>query len=213
MSTHSILGDTDVIDENALPDGGAGGNQTQVPIDSKLRFEDAATGSALLHVAVTGSTPPAGYKSYTEYWSRLGVLKASAITMLSFEFSARQGTPEHAAVLDEWLGNGSVLATDQQAKTGDWIEGVYKPTSPKSALYWALDPDSAGDRRIGLLVELGNADELLNVIWYKTKQPENGLIFQETPIKLAFAKVLDSTDPHKIDNGPWFFYRGVMRPM
>ncbi|WP_437318059.1 hypothetical protein [Sorangium sp. So ce385] len=221
MSTGSGTGELDVTRGDLLPkapEDTEQPDQNQIPIDSKLRFIEAVTESPLLQVAVTGSNPPPGYTAKTEYWSRRGPLKTSSIILESIGFANRSGSAGYPKEFHDWLAGGSVLATAQEASAQQWIQGVHQPTSPNSALYWAADPDAPSTRRIGLLFELGSAGELLNVIWYKTKQPTGGLIFQKTPSKLIFTLLVvgeqrtPSTDPHDIDaQSTWYYYRGEMR--
>ncbi|AUX28899.1 MULTISPECIES: hypothetical protein [Sorangium] len=221
MSTGSGTGELDVKRGDLLskePDEPEQPDQTQIPIDSKLRFIEALTESPLLQVAVTGSNPPPGYAAKAEYWSRRGPLKTSAIILESIGFTNRSGSAGYPKEFHDWLAGGSVLATAQEVSAQQWVQGVHQPTSPNSALYWAVDPDAPSTRRIGLLVELGSAGELLNVIWYKTRQPTGGLIFQKAPSRLTFTQVVvgemkkPSTDPYDIDaQSTWYHYRGEMR--
>ncbi|XXX78194.1 hypothetical protein WMF30_05430 [Sorangium sp. So ce134] len=221
MSTGSSTGELDVKRGDLLPkepEDTDHGDQTQIPIDSKLRFLDARTESSLLQVAVTGSNPPPGYAVKTEYWSRRGPLKTSALIMESLGFANRSGTTGYPKEFHDWLAEGSVLATAQEVSAHQWVQGAYQPTSANSALYWAVDPDAPSTRRIGLLVELGTAGELLHAIWYKTTQPTDGLIFQKAPSKLIFTQVVvgekntPSIDPYDIDaQSTWYYYRCVMK--
>ncbi|MDC0680766.1 hypothetical protein [Sorangium atrum] len=217
MSTGSITSELGVTRGDLLPKGGDQPDRTQIPIDSKLRFLETSTGTPLLHVAVTGLTPPGGFIAKTEYWSRLAPIKSRAITLASFGFTNRPGAPDYPKEFRDWLVGGSVLSTDQEASGQQWTQGIYQPTSPASALYWAVDPDGPIGRRIGLLVELGSAGELRNAIWYKMERPQNGLIFQRTPSKVSFAQLFvgdtPSIDPRDIDpQSAWYYYHGVMRP-
>ncbi|WP_437938827.1 hypothetical protein [Sorangium sp. So ce341] len=221
MSTGSGTGELDVKRGDLLPkepEETEQSDQTQIPIDSKLRFIDARTESSLLQVAVTGSNPPPGYAAMTEYWSRRGTLKTSAMILESIGFANRSGSAGYPKEFHDWLAQGSLLATAQEASAQQWIQGVHQPASPNTALYWAADPDAPSTRRIGLLLELGSAGELLNVVWYKTKQPTGGLVFQKAPSRLTFTLVVvgeqkePSTDPYHIDNkSTWYYYRGEMR--
>lgn len=219
MSTGSGTIELDVTRGDILSQATDQHDKTQIPIDSKLRFLDTSTESPLIHVAVTGSNPPpGGYTAKTEYWSRRSPLKTSAITMVSQGFTDRPGTPGYPREFQDWLAGGALLATAQEAPAQQWLQGVYQPASPVSALYSAIDPDAPSTRRIGLLLECGSAGELHNVIWYKTVRPQNGLIFQNTPRKLSFTQVFangqPSTDPHAIDaQSTWYYYRGVMKPV
>ncbi|WP_437623851.1 hypothetical protein [Sorangium sp. So ce1151] len=191
-------------------------DQTQIPIDAKLRFLDARTSGPLIHVAVTGSTPPSGYAPKAEYWSRRDAVKADIMTLESTTFTNRPGSAGYPKEFTDWIAGGNVLATAQEASAQEWLLGIYQPTAPINALYWAADPDAPSTNRIGLLVECGPSSELLNVIWYKMTQPQNGLIFQKVPSKLTFTKVYvnsaPSTDPRAIDpQASWYFYHGTMR--
>lgn len=201
-----------------LPDGTPAPFQTQIPVDSKLRFLDPRTNEALLQVAVTGSNPPPNYAAKVEYWSRIKPLKAPTLTMESFGFTNRPGSPGYPKELQDWLSVGSVIATAQEVSSQQWIQGVYAPESPNSALYWAVDPDQPATHRIGLLVERGGASELLSMTWYKMKQPVNGLIFQNIPTKLTFTQVFagddPSTDPKLINpQATWYHYHCITRQM
>ncbi|WP_437798816.1 hypothetical protein [Sorangium sp. So ce693] len=217
MSTGSITSELGVTRGDLLPKGTDQPYKTQIPIDSKLRFSETSTGNPLLQVAVAGLTPPGGYTAKTEYWSRLAPFKSRAITLVSSGFTHPRGTAEYAEEFRKWLVGGSVLSTGQEASEQQWTQGIYLPTSPASALYWAVDPDGPIGRRIGLLVELGSAGELRNAIWYKMERPQKGLVFQEIPSKLTFTQVFvgdtPSIDPRDIDpQSAWYYYHGVMRP-
>ncbi|MGK3997030.1 hypothetical protein [Sorangium sp. So ce1024] len=210
MSTKPDKGEQE-NNTGALPTGSDDPNQTQIPVDSKLSFINTVTNEALLHVAVTGSQPPPNYAPKIEYWSRRRPLRASIMSLESVGFTNRPGTPEHAKEFQDWLTGGSVISTAQEVSSQQWIEGAYTPQSPNSALYWAVDPDQPSSGRIGLLVERGSSDELLNMTWYKMVRPKNGLIFQSMPAKLKLTQVLvngkPSTQPTDIDpNTPWFYF-------
>ncbi|WP_437944921.1 hypothetical protein WME98_28525 [Sorangium sp. So ce296] len=221
MSTGSGTGELDVKRGDLLPkepEETEQPDQTQIPIDSKLRFIEARTETPLLQVAVTGSNPPPGYTAMTEYWSRRGTLKTSAMILESIGFANRSGSAGYPKEFHDWLAGGSVLATAQEVSAQQWVQGVHQPASPNSAFYWAADPDAPSTRRIGLLLELGSAGELLNVVWYKTKQPTGGLVFQKAPSRLTFTLLVvgeerkQSTDPYDIDaQCTWYYYRGEMR--
>ncbi|XXT20899.1 hypothetical protein WME94_04935 [Sorangium sp. So ce429] len=211
MSTGSGNGELEPTEGTHSVIGTEQSDQTQIPIDSKLRFLDARTDGPLIHVAVTGSSPPAGYAPKVEYWSRRGALKADIMTLESTPFTNRPGSAGYPKEFTDWIAQGSVLATAQEASPQQWIPGVYQLTAPINALYWAVDPDAPSTARIGLLVECAADSELLNVVWYKSKQPTNGLIFQQVPSKLTFTK-LPSTDPRAIDlKANWHHYHGTMR--
>ncbi|KYF98576.1 hypothetical protein BE18_05225, partial [Sorangium cellulosum] len=220
MSTGSGTGELDIKRGDLLPkepEETEQPDQTQIPIDSKLRFIEARTETPLLQVAVTGSNPPPGYAAMTEYWSRRGTLKTSAMILESIGFANRSGSAGYPKEFHDWLAEGSVLATAQEVSAQQWVQGVHQPASPNSALYWAADPDAPSTRRIGLLLELGSAGELLNVVWYKTRQPTGGLIFQKAPSRLTFTLLVvgeqrkQSTDPYDIDaQNTWYYYRGEM---
>ncbi|WP_438027172.1 hypothetical protein [Sorangium sp. So ce233] len=218
MSDESDRGEMENTTGGILPDGTQAPFQTQIPVDSKLRFLDPRTNEALLQVAVTGSNPPPNYAAKVEYWSRIKPLKAPTLTMESFGFTNRPGSPGYPKELQDWLSVGSVIATAQEVSSQQWIQGVYAPESPNSALYWAVDPDQPTTHRIGLLVERGGASELLSMTWYKMKQPTNGLIFQNIPTKLTFTQVFagdnPSTDPKLINpQATWYHYHCITRQM
>ncbi|HTN92558.1 MAG TPA: hypothetical protein VL242_53185 [Sorangium sp.] len=211
MSTGSGKGELEPTEGTASVIGTEQTDQTQIPIDSKLRFLDSKTDGPLIHVAVTGSNPPPGYAPKIEYWSRRGAIKADIMTLESTPFTNRPGSSGYPQEFTDWIADGNVLATAQEASPQQWIPGIYQLTAPINALYWAPDPDAPSTDRIGLLVECGTASELLNVVWYKMKQPTNGLIFQKVPSKLTFTK-LPSTDPRAIDlKANWHYYHGTMR--
>ncbi|WP_437835640.1 hypothetical protein [Sorangium sp. So ce1153] len=211
MSTGSGKGKLDPTEGTASVIGTEQTDQTQIPIDSKLRFLDSKTDGPLIHVAVTGSNPPPGYAPKIEYWSRRGAIKADIMTLESTPFTNRPGSSGYPGEFTDWIAGGNVLATAQEASQQQWILGTYQLTAPINALYWAPDPDAPSTDRIGLLVECGAASELLNVVWYKMKQPTNGLIFQKVPSKLTFTK-LPSTDPRAINpQASWYHYHGTMR--
>ncbi|KYF79205.1 hypothetical protein BE11_39495 [Sorangium cellulosum] len=199
-----------------LPDGTQVPIETQIPVDSKLRFLDPRTNEPLLHVAVTGSNPPPNYAAKVEYWSRVRPLNANLLTMVSVGFTNRPGAPGYPGEFQDWLAGGSVISTAQEVSSQQWTQGVYVPESTNSALYWAFDPDQPSTHRIGLLVERGDADELLSMTWYKMKQPTNGLIFQKVPSKLTFTQVFSdgkpSTDPRLINpQATWYHYHCITK--
>ncbi|WP_233561123.1 hypothetical protein [Sorangium cellulosum] len=216
MSDESDGGEPENTIGDLRPDDTEEPIQTQIPVDSKLRFLDPKTNNPLLQVAVTGSNPPPNYAAKVEYWSRIRPLNTTLMTLVSVGFTSRPGTPGYPGELQDWLSGGSVIATAQEVSSQQWAQGVYVPESPNSALYWAVDPDQPTTHRIGLLVERGSADELLSMTWYKMKQPVNGLIFQKTPSKLAFTQVFagddPSTDPRQIDpQATWYHYHCITR--
>ncbi|WP_437590867.1 hypothetical protein [Sorangium sp. So ce1000] len=217
MSTGSSTGELGVTRGDLLPKGTDPPGRSQIPIDSKLLFIETSTGNPLLHVAVTGLTPPGGFTAKTEYWSRLGPIKTRAITLVSVGFTHPHGTAGYPEEFRTWLNGGSVLSTGQEASEQQWVEGIYLPASPTSALYWAIDPDEPSTKRIALLVECDSAGELRNAIWYKMDRPQKGVIFENAPRKLSFTQVFvgdtPSIDPSDIARQTnWYHYHGVMRP-
>ncbi len=217
MSTGLSTGELGITRGDLLPKGSDQPDQAQIPIDSKLRFVETSTRDPAPPRGRDGLDPPGGYIAKTEYWSRLAPIKSRAITLVSFGFTNRPGTPDYPKEFRDRLVGGSVLSTGQEASGQQWTQGIYQPTSPASALYWAVDPDGPIGRRIGLLVELDSAGELRNAIWYKMDRPQNGLIFQRTPSKVSFTQLFvgdtPSIDPRDIDpQSAWYHYHGVMRP-
>lgn len=214
MSNEPYEGEQEDNTASALPSESELPGQTQIPVDSRLRFVDTTTNEELLKVAISGSRPPLNYAPNTEYWSRLRPVKASVMSMESVAFPTGPGTPEYEKDFHLWLSAGSLIATAQETSPQQWIEGVYQPQSWNSTLYWAVDPDDPNKSRIGLLLERDGNHELLSMTWYKTWQPKKGLIFEKLPSKLKFVQVA-GTEPRDIDPNAerWYYFHCVTRPL
>ncbi|MGK4007370.1 hypothetical protein WMF31_32410 [Sorangium sp. So ce1036] len=193
----------------------------QVPIDSKLIIIDAKSQATLLRIAVTGNLPAGKYQAKTEYWSLRDDLPEGWFEMSLFSsgFKNAPGTGGYEDEIDEFIGDGRVLAAPQEAPPSAWVQGVYKPKAPKRVLLWAEDPDAQQglvtmySPRIGLLLERDDVGALVRIVWYKTYRPDNGLIFGRIPSQMSFQVALDgrqapTTDPAHIDPAAtWYFHK------
>ncbi|KYF58199.1 hypothetical protein BE08_36090 [Sorangium cellulosum] len=209
MSNESYKGELETNTGSALPTESELPGQTQIPVDSKLRFVDTRNNDELLKVAISGANPPPNYARNTEYWSRLRPVNVSVMSMESVAFPGKPGTPEYEKDFQLWLSAGNLIATGQETSPLEWIQGEYKPQAPSSTLYWAIDPDAPAEARIGLLLERDGQNQLLSMTWYKTWQPKDGLIFQKLPSKLKFTEV-PGTSPSAIDDkATWYHYHCI----